>query len=316
MLKKYAPLWLSIGFVLVSVLYLMLGEQNYSLAQLASHPIVLQVRLPRLLGTIFVGVLVSVAGLLMQVLTGNPIAEMSTLGVSNGASVALAILLVLKLPTSPGLAMLVGMVGAAVALIAVVLLTLKRRFDPLRIILVGVSVGMFSAAIASSLTYYTQNAQAYFMWLVGSMSGLNYDKTVFLGVSTLVMLVVTMLFSKPFKLLSFGDELATSLGVNVTGTRLVIIILVVLASGVTVSSVGVIAFLGLIAPHIAGYFSGQSFLKRLALTSLVGALILVVSDLLARNLFKPYEFPVGSLTMLLGAPFFLYLVGKGAKRES
>jgi iron complex transport system permease protein len=294
----------------------MLGEQNYNLGQIASHPIVLQVRLPRLLGTIFVGVLVAVAGLLMQVLTGNQIAEMSTLGVSNGASVALAILLVMKLPTSPGVAMGVGMLGAAVALLSVVLLTLKRRFDPLRIILVGTSIGMFASAIASSLTYYTQNSQAYFMWIVGSMSGLNYDKDLFLGIAVVVVLVATALFANQLKLLGFGDELATSLGVNVTGMRFLMIILVVLASGATVSSVGVIAFLGLIAPHIASYFSGQSFLKRLVLTSLVGALILVVSDLLARNLFKPYEFPVGSLTMLLGAPFFLYLVGKGAKHES
>ncbi|QPS71307.1 FecCD family ABC transporter permease [Lactococcus garvieae] len=292
----------------LSVLYLMLGEQNYSLSQFWQENVVLQLRLPRLFALVFVGILLSSSGLLVQTMTGNPIAEVSTLGISGGASFALALLLVFKLSTGGWLGTAVASVGAFIALVVVAFLTVKSKFQPMKVVLVGTSVGLFATSLASILTFYSKNMQSYFLWIVGSFSGITMVKLKILAAVTLLFVCLILLLSNQIKVLAFGEEMATSLGVSVNRLRLLIMLLVALASGVTVSSVGVISFVGLMAPHLAGRVVGSHFLKKFFMSNLIGVLLLLIADLLARNLFKPYEFPAGSLTLLVGAVFFIYMM--------
>ncbi|WP_251712516.1 FecCD family ABC transporter permease [Lactococcus ileimucosae] len=299
--------------IVLSVLYLMLGEQNYSLSQFWRESIVLQLRVPRLLALVFVGILLSSSGLLVQTMTGNPIAEISTLGISGGASFALALLLVFKLSTGGWLGTVVASLGALIALIIVAFLTVKSKFQPMKVVLVGTSVGLFATSLASILTFYSKNTQSYFLWIVGSFSGVTLLKLEILMAVAAIFVCLMLLFANQIKLLSLGEEMATSLGVSVNRLRLLIMIMVALASGVTVSSVGVISFVGLMAPHLAGRLVGSHFLKKLLMTNLLGILLLLISDTLARNLFKPYEFPAGSLTLVVGAVFFIYTMSQEEK---
>ncbi len=291
----------------------MLGEQNYSLSQFWRESIVLQLRVPRLLALVFVGILLSSSGLLVQTMTGNPIAEISTLGISGGASFALALLLVFKLSTGGWLGTVVASLGALIALIIVAFLTVKSKFQPMKVVLVGTSVGLFATSLASILTFYSKNTQSYFLWIVGSFSGVTLLKLEILMAVAAIFVCLMLLFANQIKLLSLGEEMATSLGVSVNRLRLLIMIMVALASGVTVSSVGVISFVGLMAPHLAGRLVGSHFLKKLLMTNLLGILLLLISDTLARNLFKPYEFPAGSLTLVVGAVFFIYTMSQEEK---
>ncbi|MCL2113210.1 MAG: iron ABC transporter permease [Streptococcaceae bacterium] len=313
--KRFAMLFFTLVFFLLilSVLYLMLGAKNYPLSALLQNKIVLQLRLPRLLSLYLVGFLLSTSGFLVQIMTRNPLAEMSTLGISGGASFALSLLLTLGLSTNDGISVIISSIGAFLALSIVMLLTARTHFQPLKVVLVGTSVGLFATSLASSLTFASHNTQAYFLWIVGSFSGITDTKVILMTVVSCIFLIVLFLFSNRIKLLSFGDEMATSLGVSVNQVRFAIMILVALAAGATIASVGVISLVGLIAPHIAKPFARTNFWQNVILSVLTGMILLVLADLVARNLFKPYEFPAGSLTMLLGAPFFLWIIAKEAK---
>ena len=299
--------------IVLSVLYLMLGEQNYSLSQFWRESIVLQLRVPRLLALFFVGILLSSSGLLVQTMTGNPIAEISTLGISGGASFALALLLVFKLSTGGWLGTAIASLGALIALVVVAFLTVKSKFQPMKVVLVGTSVGLFATSLASILTFYSKNMQSYFLWIVGSFSGITLLKLEILMVVTAVFICLILHFANQIRLLALGEEMATSLGVSVNRLRLLIMGMVALASGVTVSSVGVISFVGLVAPHLAGRLVGSHFLKKLLMSNFLGIFLLLISDTLARNLFKPYEFPAGSLTLVVGAIFFIYTMSQEEK---
>lgn len=313
--KRFLTVLLSLVFslLILSLLYLMLGNQNVPLDQLFANKMVTQLRLPRLLSLYLTGFLLAVSGFLVQLMTRNPIAEMATLGISGGSSLALSIVLTLGLSTNDGISVLISAIGAFVALCLVMLLTARTHFQPLKVVLVGTSVGLFTTSLASSLTFASHDTQAYFRWIVGSFSGITQVKVWLMALVSLIFLLLLFIFSSQIRLLVFGDELARSLGVSVNQVRLLIMTLVALASGVTVASVGVVSFVGLIAPHIVKKIARTNFWQNIFLSVLVGMFLLVGADLIARNLFKPYEFPAGSVTMLLGAPFFLWVISKEAK---
>ncbi|OFI49632.1 ferrichrome ABC transporter permease [Floricoccus tropicus] len=305
---------LLIGLFIISLLTLTKGIENYPLKGILSNEIVMEIRMPRLIAAYCVAILLSGSGLLMQNLTQNPIAEMSTLGISSGSSLAIAISLALSIPNDPIHLIIVGIVGSTIAFGLLFFLTAKNSFDPLRVVLVGTSIGLFCTSLASAISYYKKNSQQYFMWIVGSFSGINKIKMYELLFASVVFIALILLFSNQIKLIGFGSELATSLGVNITFVRFLIMFLVVLASAATVSTVGVISFVGLIGPHIARSLIGNSSFRRtFVLSTLISMVLVTVADFLARNLFKPYEFPVGSILMLLGAPFFLYLVNRAGR---
>ena len=299
--------------LLLSLAYLAIGQQNVPLSALTDSKIVLNLRLPRLLGIVFVGILLAISGFLVQIMTRNPIAELSTLGISGGASVGLALLLAFGLATGGFLSVLTAAVGAFISLLVVMLLTARTHFQPLKVILVGTSVGLFASSLASALTFAKHDSQAYFLWLVGSFSGMTMGKVWLLAGVCGIFLLVLLLCSRSIRLLMLGDDLAKSMGVSVNRLRLLIMLLVALAAGSTVASVGVISFVGLITPHVAKRFARTNFWQNVILSALTAVILLIAADFLARNLFNPFEFPAGSLTMLLGAPFFIGIIAKEAK---
>lgn len=296
--------------LLVSFFYLQIGPQHVDFSQLFSNSVVLDLRLPRLISLYLVAILLSSSGFLVQLLTRNPIAEMTTLGISGGASFALSLLMVLGLATGGFTAILFASAGAIAALFIVLFLTQKSKFHPLKLVLVGTSIGLFTTSLASALTFSTHDTQSYFLWIVGSFSGITALKLEFLAGTVVIFLLLLFFYASQINLLALGDDMAKSLGVSVNFVRFVMMFLVAIASGVTVASVGVIAFVGLIAPHIARYFGAHGFWDKFALSNLTGILLLMICDFIAKNAFAPYEFPVGALCMLCGGIFFLILLKK------
>jgi iron complex transport system permease protein len=296
------------GLLMLSFLYLAMGDKFISFCQIFTSPLVLSLRLPRLILILALAFLLSSSGLLIQTMTGNPIAEMTTLGMSGGSSLALSLLLVFGGFTSFAWNIVFSVLGAALCLTLVIVFTARSKFQPTKLILVGTSVGLFASSIASSLSFAHNDAASYLRWIVGSFSAATWGKAELAWLFLPVILLLILVFSKSIWLLSFGDELAQSLGVNIQRIRFLIIAIVTLATGLSVALVGVISFIGLMSAQIAQIIEKKRFFVILLLSNLIAAIILVFADLLARNLFLPYEFPAGALTLLLGAPFFLFLV--------
>ncbi|WP_252899300.1 iron ABC transporter permease [Lactococcus fujiensis] len=313
--SRYYLLISSLLFLIIglSVIYLLVGDQNYPLSALTSQPIILQLRLPRLFGVILVGILLSISGFLVQLMTKNPIAELSTLGISGGASLGMSILLAFGLSTNAGFSALVASIGAFVALFLVISLTARTHFQPLKVILVGTSVGLLQRVWRLPLLLQNMIPSLIFLWIVGSFSGMTQTKVILLGFTTLIFIILLILFANSFRILNLGDEMARSLGLSVNQVRTVMMIMVAMVAGATVSSVGVISFVGLIAPHLAKKVVRSNFWQGIVLSALTAIILLICADFVARNMMKPYEFPAGSLTMLMGAPFFIWVMSQEAK---
>ena len=152
--KHFLTIFFALVFSLLflSVIYLMLGNKNVPLTEILVNKMVLQLRFPRLISLYLTGFLLSVSGFIVQIMTRNPIAEMATLGISGGSSLALSLILTLGWSTNDGISVLVSSLGAFIALAVVMLLTARTHFQPLKVVLVGTSVGLFATSLASSLT--------------------------------------------------------------------------------------------------------------------------------------------------------------------
>ncbi|MBO1437343.1 iron ABC transporter permease [Meiothermus sp. CFH 77666] len=285
-------------------------EPTWSAAQ---ENIVWYLRFPRVLLGVVVGASLAVAGVVMQALVRNPLADPYLLGVSGGASTGA----VLALATGwLGFAGLYGVsIGAFVGSLAslglvLALARLGGQMSPTRLILAGVAVAYLFSGLTSliTLTGERELARAALSWLLGSLSGSQWRD---LGLPSLVLLLCTLalLFSsRALNAIAIGDETATTLGLEVPRLRLGLILLASLLTAVAVAVAGAVGFIGLMLPHMARFLSGADHRRLLPTAALLGGLFTIWVDVGARMLFAPQEVPLGVITALLGAPFFLWLM--------
>ncbi len=298
------------GYLLLAAL---LGAGVISLYLFVGNPdanIIVQIRLPRLILTLYTGMVLAVIGSVYQLMLANPLAEPYILGISSGSAFGAILLGVLGL----GLLMpLGGFLGALVTLFLVWSLARKKgSFDRSRLLISGVIAGMFFAAAISLLMYLFQKDT---MIILGTLMGnLGHVFTVsewhgFLALVLVSLLLLVFLYFKSTALdiMSGGDIYAGSVGIDVVRTRKLIFLASSVLIGITVAYAGIIGFVGLIIPHIVRFFlpSGQ---KRIFLASLFcGAIFLTLCDLVAKNI-AVIELPVGVVTAALGCPFFMWLL--------
>ncbi|HPB19017.1 MAG TPA: iron ABC transporter permease [Candidatus Cloacimonas sp.] len=296
-------LWLLIGLGVIAV-YLTVGEPNKN--------IIIQVRIPRLLLTLFTGMALAGIGSIYQLMLANPLAEPYILGISSGSAFGSILLgisgLVVLMPLG-------GFIGACFTMLLVWKLAhQKGRFDKSRLLIAGVIAGMFFSAGISLIMYLYQKDTA--LILATLMGNLGHIFTHREWVFFLVLLVVSLailsyLFFKStaIDILSGGDLYAASLGINVLALRRQIFILTSIVIGISVSYAGIIGFVGLIIPHIVRFFvpSGQKKIYLLSLLS--GGIFLLACDLVAKQLLA-IELPVGIITAFIGCPFFMWLLLK------
>lgn len=268
-----------------------------------------QGRAPRAVTAVGVGAGLALAGVVMQALTHNPLADPYLLGVSSGASVgAVAALLA---GVSVAWALPLAAFAGALAALATTLLLAGRGASPVRMILAGVAVGYLASALVSLLVFRSSRGDAYrevLSWLLGSLASSRWWEAGLAVTATAVAGAVVLARSRTFDALLLGDEAAVSLGVEVRRERPWLMVLVAILTGALVAVSGAIGFIGLVVPHAARILVGPRHRALLPVAALAGALFLLLADTAARTVLDPVELPVGIITALVGGPAFALLL--------
>ena len=304
---------------IISFLSLLFGSHILTIDELLAglfngnskyHFITWEYRIPRLLIGILSGFALSCSGTIFQGILKNPLASIDVLGITKGAGfmAVLVLTMPIKAYLTVPLAALVGGVGVAVCLLWS---SRKNGFESKKIIIMGIAM---NALFDAGIQYFTLNnntdIQTTLTWLVGSLWGKFWNELALLLIFTLSIVPIIMLLSRKLDVLSLSDEVAIGIGENVKRTKIILLILAVLLTASSVSIVGTISFIGLIAPHLAKIFVGQRHQLLLPMSGLIGALLIVVSDTIGRTMFAPIEIPVGIITAVVGSPYFIYLLLK------
>lgn len=268
--------------------------------------IVRQIRLPRILLAMVSGILLAGAGAVFQGFFKSPLADSSMLGVSSGAALGAVIGSVLNL-WMPGAAF----AGSLVSILIVYLISGGRRTssEPIRLLLAGSAVSVFLTSVNSALILiHDKELYKMYVWTLGSFNGKGWSELSFMLVPGIVSVNLFFFCIKPLDVLSAGDMTSQSLGISLKRTRLLCFASGSLATAAAVSAGGIIGFVGLVAPHIVRMTAGSSYRKILPLSMLLGAVFLGAADILSRIIAPPLDIPVGIITSLAGAPFFIFIL--------
>jgi len=279
--------------------------------------VVWSLRAPRGLLALIVGAGLALAGVVMQTLVRNPLADPYLLGVSSGASVGATAVITIGVFTSFGLYTIsVGALFGALAATAIVyLITLAQGgLTPLRLILTGVVASSAFSALASFLVFKAQDARAaqgVMFWMLGSVVGAQWDRLLLPALVVLAAFLILMFMSNPLDAMAAGPDTAAALGVNVERLRQILFFIQALLVGAMVAVAGGIGFVGLVIPHLARIMVGSLHRRLLPIAMVLGAVFMVWVDVIARIAAPPQEIPLCVVTGVLGAPLFLLLMGRG-----
>lgn len=291
------------------------GAVDFEWADLWQSPIFLQLRLPRVMMSVLVGAVLSVCGAAYQSIFRNPLTDPYVLGVSSGASLGAAVAILLGLE-----AFLWGVGGMALgaALATVVLIyriaSMGNRMHTTTLLLTGVCLTLLISALISFLMVLNQEKMdAIIFWTMGSFGSSGWTDVWMMAPVAMVGIGVVLWHSRDLNLLLAGSEAARSMGVEVERVKRILLLGTTLMVAFAVSSSGVIGFVGLIVPHAVRLVAGPDNRRLVPYSMLCGALFVLVCDTLARTLLRPSELPVGSLTSMVGAPLFIYLLYKNKR---
>jgi iron complex transport system permease protein len=278
-------------------------------SKLTPHQVIHDLRLPRAISAALVGAFLSVSGALMQGMTRNPLASPSIMGVTDGAALAL----VLMLAFLPGIS-ITGLIissfvgaGIAVGLIFMIGSASSSGLTPVKLALAGVAIGTMLRSITSIISLNFNLEKKMGFWLAGGLDGTNWTSVNILLISGILGLFLAFSISKSITVLSLGEDIAVGLGQNNMLIKILGIISILILTGSAVSVAGAIGFVGLIVPHITRFIVGTDYRWIVPTSILLGALLLILADVVSRLVNAPFETPVGAITSLIGVPFFLYL---------
>ncbi|MCC4908523.1 iron ABC transporter permease [Microbacterium sp. cx-59] len=277
-----------------------------------------QIRFPRIAMSLLVGALLAVAGAVMQAIFGNPLAEPGVVGVSSGAALgaAAAIALGLSFFGSWTTALLAFAGGLGATMLVYGAARAQGRTESVTLILTGIAVNAFAGAGLAILMFLgdTSSREQIVFWQLGSMNGSRWPEVGIVAVVGAVGVAVAIGLARRYDLLALGDRTAAHLGVHVERLRIVSIVLVALLTGVAVAFVGIIAFVGLVIPHLVRMLIGPANRPLLIASALGGGALLVYADVLARTLMPSADLPIGILTSLIGGPFFYWLIRRSRRQ--
>jgi iron complex transport system permease protein len=273
--------------------------------------IIRTIRIPRVIMGVLVGANLSVAGVLLQGVMRNPLADPGITGISSGASVVVMAIL-LYFPQTAHMIPLYGFIGGMLACGMIYSLAWKNGITAVRIILAGVAVNAMLGGVSSMISILnSENLGGVLNWMNGNLGKKSWEDIRLMAVYTTVGLLLAMPMAKSCNLLALGDKTAKSLGMNPNLQRIMISIVAVFLAGISTAYAGVIGFVGLVVPHISRLLMGSDHKVLIPFSALLGALVLLMADTLGRTVAAPYEIPVGVIMAVLGGPFFLYLLRKG-----
>lgn len=285
--------------------------------------VLLSIRLPRVILGILVGASLSIAGISMQGLFRNPLADPGLIGISSGASMTAVVVIVI------GGSLLNNFLGHYAlyiftflgALITAAVVYRISQYSGKTVIstmlLAGIAINALTGAVTGIFTYAATDVQlrSITFWMLGSLGGASWNMITGILPFTLIPILVLPGMGKALNAFSLGEETAAHLGVHTEKIKRLIILLSALCVGASVAVSGVIAFVGLVVPHLVRMLTGPDHRYALSITVLAGALLLTLADLVARTLLAPTEIPIGIITALIGAPFLLYILIKDKKNQ-
>lgn len=270
--------------------------------------IIYNVRMPRVIGAVLAGAGLSVSGVLLQSVTGNELAGPNIIGVNAGAGFAV-ILLLWIVPASAAATPFAAFLGAFATTLLIVSIASKIENTRSTVILAGIAVtALLNAGISFITLLDSDILSSYNHFSVGGLAGVSADKLPVPAVLIISGTALAMVLNQRIDALSLGDGIAVSLGIRVNLLRTVCLIIASASAAAVVSFAGLLGFVGLVVPHISRNLCGTSSGRLLPVSALVGAIIVVIADLLGRVLFAPSEIPVGIIMALIGAPFFFVLL--------
>lgn len=280
--------------------------------------IIRDVRIPRVLAAVMVGGFLSVSGAIMQGITRNPIAEPSVMGITQGATFSIALAFIIQ-KIIPGISirstmiMFFAFMGASISGLLVYFFSSKsgRKADPVKLALAGTALGTLFISLAMGSAMYFNLSQELSFWIAGGLASTKWQGVIMLFVFGCIGMIGAFIMAPKITILSLGEEVAIGLGQRTNLIRFICIIIVIILTGASVSVAGNIVFVGLIVPQIARGIVGSDYKYIIPSSLILGAVLLVYSDIIARIINPPYETPIGSLTALIGVPIFIYLVRKG-----
>jgi iron complex transport system permease protein len=291
------------------------------------HTIVLDFRLPKLITALLAGSSLAVSGLLMQTLFRNPLAGPFVLGISSGASLGVALLVLAGSALGASIPLwamgkwalaLAAALGAGGVLLVVLLVSFRIR-ESMTLLILGLMFGSATGALVSILQYFSpaENLQMYLFWTFGSLSNLGWPEIRIFTLTSLVGLTLTWILIKPLNAMLLGERYAQSMGMHVLRTRVGILVATSLLTGAVTAFCGPIAFIGIAVPHIARMVFRTADHRLLLPTSAVmGAGILLSCDLLAQVPGSSKILPINAVTSLIGAPVVIWLVIRGRNRKN
>jgi len=322
--KKTAMIGIAtIGLILCSLIAIGLGSVNvnpldtlktmFGYGDQTNAIILWDIRIPRVFLAIIVGANFAISGAILQAIVQNPLADPGVTGVSSGAAVA-ALFIMLVMPEASGFIPIVAIAGGTIAAAMVYAMAWQKEigFQPVRIILSGVAVNaIFGGGIGLLSLLYSDRLPAALQWMNGSLAGKEMKDVLLILPYSVVGWIIALLCIRKMNILRLGEQTAHNLGQNMNQVRLLLSFLAVFLAAVSVSMVGLVGFVGLVVPHISRMLIGSDFRYNLPFTILLGAIILLIADMIGRSLFGAIQIPAGIIMAMIGGPYFLYLMRKG-----
>ena len=314
----------SSGLTLGEVINTILGNGDAK-----TKVVVFNLRLPRIVTAVVAGIGLAVVGCVMQSILRNPLASSSTLGVSQGAAFGAAFAIIaldagMQSQTLDGVAIsnpyttsICAFVGSMLSTLVVLGLSRIKKITPQTMILSGVALSSLFSGGTTLLQYFADDVKvaAVVFWTFGSLGSTSWREIIIMTVVVAAALVFFMMNRWNYNAIQSGESTAKGLGVNTDRLLLVSMVVCSATASVIVSYIGIINFIGLIAPHLMRRVVGSDYRYLLPASALMGAVLLLLSDTVARLIVQPVVLPIGAITSFLGAPLFLYLIFKGGKRR-
>lgn len=314
------------ALAVISVLSLCLGAVHVSVSDIvrviqgdadsSAARIIRLVRFPRLVAAVASGAALACSGALIQSVLHNPLGSPNIIGVNAGAGLAV-ILCAAFLPHVPQILPLASFFGAFVTLLLVYALGRKAGDSRATILLAGVALSTFFAAVTDAITVIVPDTiYGRTSFRIGSLSGVQMNVLIPASIVIFAAILAACFLRNELDVLALGDETSAGLGLPVSTIRFIALLLAALLAGAGVSFAGLLGFVGLIVPHCARAFVGNEMRHLLPVSALMGAVLVTLCDLLSRLVFAPYELPVGVLLSLIGGPFFIWLLVGGRRRRA
>lgn len=273
--------------------------------------IIFDIRMPRVLLALIIGANIAISGALLQAVMGNPLADPGLTGVTSGAAV-FVLLIMLAAPEYTSFIPIAAFVGGVIAATIVYALAWQKKgLSPVTIILSGVAVNALAGGAIGYLSIiYSDRLPASVQWMNGSLAAKGNNALLMILPYAIIGWIASIFAIRKANVIRMGDQVAANLGEKVMRIRILLSLIAVFLAAISVATIGMIGFVGLIVPHMARFLVGSDYKYLLPMSMALGALVLLIADTGGRTLFAPLEIPAGILMAVIGGPYFLYLMRK------